>query len=404
MITPDAIIAKAERLYPKAIMAWLRDELATFFPCRLPVNLSLPKDHADAIVGVERLRQSSKESRGHGYRIEYESRRSRTHGLNRFPIAIWIDTMDDLVLLAGTLPEWERLQAATELLRARRPELSKWLVTQSNWKKLLEVADELPGLLDIVDYLVAHPRPNCFARELPIAVSTKLLQSNRRRLAGWLDLALPASAIDHRYGYDAFEPRYGLRYVRPHFLLRILDSRLQSELGLPFDELSLPAESLSQMPVSRVRVVIVENKVNLLTLPSLERTIALGGLGNGVTQLGDIRWLPESSIYYWGDVDAEGYAILDRLRQSLGRVQSLLMTRPTFDSYQHLATPGNGSDLRELSHLDSQERECYEYICRTNQRLEQEHLPLDALLHEISRYPTTTPPAIGSMAGSTFPP
>lgn len=400
MITPDAIIAKAKRLYPKAITAWLRDELATFFPCRIPVNLSLPKDHAAAIVDVEQLRHSSKESRGHGYRIEYESRRSRSYGLNRFPIAIWIDTMDDLVRLAGASPEWETLQAAAQLLRARRPELSKWLITQSNWRKLLEIADDLSGLLDIVDYFVANPRPNCFARELPIAISTKLLQSNRRRLASWLDVALPASAIDHRYGYDAFEPRYGLRYVRPHFLLRILDGNLQSELGLPFDELSLPAEALSRLPVSQVRIVIVENKVNLLTLPALERTIALGGLGNGVTQLGDICWLHENPIYYWGDLDAEGFVILDCLRQLLGRVQSVLMTQAIFDGFQHLATPGNASDLRELTHLNLQERECYEYICRTNQRLEQEHLPLNTLLHEINRFQTPPPPQIESKAKS----
>lgn len=396
MITPDAIIAKGRRMYPKAITAWLRDEIATFFPCRIPANLSLPKDHASAIVEVEQLRQSSKESRGHGYRIEYESRRSRTYGLNQFPIAIWLDTMDDLVCLAGTAQEWATLQAASQLLRARQPELSKWLGTQSNWKKLLEVADDLPGLLDIVDYLVANPRPNRFAREMPIAVSTKLLQSNRRRLASWLDRLLPPSAIDHRYGYDAFEPRYGLRYARPHFLIRILDGALQSQLGLPFDELSLPAESLSKLPVTGARIVIVENKVNLLTLPALERTIALGGLGNGVTQLGDIRWLRENPVYYWGDLDAEGFVILDRLRQLLGRVQSVLMTQAIVNAFQHLATPGNASDPRELTHLNAEEQECYEYVCRTNQRLEQEHLPLNILLDEIRRF--EAPPEIESIA------
>lgn len=385
MITPDAIIAKAKRLYPKAIDAWLRGEIADFFPCRVPVNLSLAKDHASAIDQVEILRQSSKESRGYGYTIEYEMRRSRTYGLNRFPVSILIDTMDDLVRLAGFTQEWETLQAGAGMLRGRLPELSKWLVGASNWKKLLDVVNDLPGLLDIVDYLILHPRPNCFARELPIAVSTKLLQSNRRLLASWLDLLLPPSAIDHRYGYDAFEPRYGLRYVRPHFLLRILDSELQLELGLPFDELSLPAESLSRLPVRDTRILIVENKVNLLTLPALERTIVLGGLGNGVTQLGDIHWLHENPIYYWGDLDAEGFTILDRLRQSIGRVQSLLMTQSIVDTFQDLATPGNASDPRELLHLSREERECYEELCRTNQRIEQEHLPIDLLAHEIKR-------------------
>ena len=161
MITPDAIIAKASRIYPKAIEAWLQDQQESFFPCRIPVNLALSKALAVAVDEVAQLRRASKETVGYGYRIEYESRRSRTHGLNDFPVAIWIDTMNDLVRLIGASDEWATLQDATRLLRSRRPELSKWLVTSSNWRKLLEVASDLSGLLDIVDYLVAHPRPNC---------------------------------------------------------------------------------------------------------------------------------------------------------------------------------------------------------------------------------------------------
>jgi len=380
MITPNAIIAKAMRIYPKAVEVCLNGNQAQFFPCRVSVNLSLSNDIAVAVVEVEQLRQSSNEMRGYGYRLEYESRRSRTHGLNRFPVAIWIDTMDDLVRLTGMNHEWETLCVAMELLRARRPELLQWVVTSSNWRNLLEVAGDLPGLLDIVDYLVAHPRPDCFARELPIAVSTKLLQPNRRRLASWLDILLPASAIDHRYGYENFEPRYGLRYVRPHFLLRVLDSDLQSELGLPFDELSLPADSLSTLPVNQVQVLIVENKVNLLSLPALKRTVALGGLGNGVIQLGDIRWMRHNPIFYWGDLDTEGFEILDRLRQTLGHVQSLLMNQATFAVFQHLATQGNAANAKVLDFLTAEERECYEYLCINQQRIEQEHLPTDVLL------------------------
>ncbi len=211
------------------------------------------------------------------------------------------------------------------------------------------------------------------------------MEANRRRLAGWLDLVLPPSAIDPRYGYDTFEARYGLRYARPHFLLRVLDTELLSELGLPFDELSLPAQSLSQLPVISARVLIIENKVNLLTLPKLSRTIALGGLGNGVTQLSDVRWLHENPVYYWGDLDADGFVILDRLRQVIGQVQSLLMYQETLNEYQYLATSGNGVEVKELSHLDSDERACYERLCSEDRRIEQEHLPMELLTQAIGR-------------------
>lgn len=396
MITPDAIIAKASRIYPKAIDAWLQDHQDSFFPYRIPVNLALSEDLAVAVDEVAQLRRSSKESRGYGYRIEYESRRSRTYGLNNFPVAIWIDTMNDLVRLIEMSSEWETLQDATRLLRTRRPELAKWLVASSNWRRLLDVASDLSGLLDIVDYLVAHPRPDCFAREIPIAVSTKLLQANRRRLASWLDLILPSSAIDHRYGYEDFEPRYGLRYARPHFLLRVLDDDLRVELGLPFDELSLPAESLSKLPVRQISILIVENKVNLLTLPSLRRTIALGGLGNGVTQLGNIRWIHENPIRYWGDLDTEGFEILDRLRQTLPGVQSVLMDQTTIEAFQHLATQGNASSVRMLSFLTKEERVCYETLCDSQQRIEQEHLPIEVLLNALKHNSDGGPDASAS--------
>lgn len=383
MITPDAIVDRAKRVYPKVVQAWLAGNLAEFFPYRIPANLSLAKNHATAIAEVQRLRQSSKQTRGHGYSVEYASRRSRTYGLNQFPIAIWIETLDDLLQLTDTSQEWETLQRAVTTLRTRQPKLGPWVSRQANWRKLLEVADVLDGLLDIVDFFQTHPRPDCFAREMPISVSTKLLEAHRRRLAGWLDLVLPPDAIDHRYGYDAFEPRYGLRYARPHFLLRVLDTNFQAALGLAFNELSLPAESISQLPVADARVLVVENKINLLALPAMERTIALGGLGNGVTQLSDIAWLHENPVYYWGDLDAEGFVILDRLRQWAPHVKSILMNPSALDEFQRLATSGNGSEPQELENLTSNERECYVTICQTNRRIEQEHIGTEALLRAI---------------------
>jgi hypothetical protein len=61
-------------------------------------------------------------------------------------------------------------------------------------------------------------------------------------------------------------------------------------------------------------VLIVENKVNLLTLPRLPGTLAIGGLGNAVMLLRYCAWLGSVSITYWGDIDVQGFEILSRLR------------------------------------------------------------------------------------------
>lgn len=383
MITPAEIRTKAKRLYPKAVAAWIADEENALFPKRIPANLKLASELPATIRQVETLRSEAKEKRGFGYRIAWQERRDRRLGLNRFPEAIFLDSLDDLVRLINRQREFATLASAVTKLRHAQPELENWLRESTHWKDLLTVAPELDGLLAVVVYFQEHPRPDCFARELPLAISTKLVEQNRKVLTEWLDRLLPPDVIDFRYSHRQFEPRYGLRYVRPHFLLRILDPSLQRELELPFDELSLPAESLSQLPVRGARVFVVENKLNLLTLPSVARSLALGGLGHGVTQLADVHWLHETPIAYWGDLDVEGFEILSRLRQRFPHIRSLLMDQRTLDQFEHLAIPGNPVNREPPAHLTTEETEVCQSLIHRQLRLEQERVPQSEVIEAI---------------------
>ncbi|MFG0265424.1 MAG: DUF3322 domain-containing protein, partial [Rhodopirellula sp. JB055] len=191
MITSEQIRDKARRLFGKAVKAWLNNELDAFFPHRIPANLTPSKDLSTAISEVESLREHCKQTIGSGYRIEWRSRRSRTHGRNEFPDAIFVDTMDDLVEMIDRSSDWKSLQLAVAKIRDQQPRLDDWLRTGTNWKLILELSDVLPDLLRILDHMLLHPRSDCFARELPVPVSTKLIEQHRRRLAIWLDLLLP---------------------------------------------------------------------------------------------------------------------------------------------------------------------------------------------------------------------
>ncbi len=372
MITPEQIREKASRLYGKAIAAWLADE--SFFPRRVPVDLKVPTDLAQAVAAVQRLRQHSKEQRRDGYRIEWESRRSRSHGQNDFPKAIVLDSMNDLCGLIGASPTWTLLQTQVATLRLRLPSLDRWLREPGNWRKLLEVDDALDGLVSLTRYFVAHPRPGVFARQIPVA-SSKLLENHKSLLGDWLDRLLPAEAIDPRYDATQFEARYGLRYARPHFLVRSLDRAMGQRIGLPFDECSLPAETLSRLEIGDADVYIVENKISVLTMPQRPNSLVLGGLGNGVTQLVEIAWLHDRSVYYWGDFDAAGFEILSRLRGLLPDVRSWRMNTETLTRYRALATHITKIDPRTGLHLTDDERAGYEFVCQNGLRIEQEHLP-----------------------------
>jgi hypothetical protein len=46
---------------------------------------------------------------------------------------------------------------------------------------------------------------------------------------------------------------------------------------------------------------------------------------------------------------------------------------------------GNASEPKELARLNAEELACYENLCRSSRRLEQEHLPIEVLVLEIDR-------------------
>lgn len=373
MITPSQIKEKAKRLYPTFVKAWLAGD--QFFPRRVPADVKLPNDLADAKRAVELLRTSAKQSRGHGYSIVWESRKSRSHGLNEFPNAINIETRSDLLLLAEATKEFAVLETAVATLRSRRPDLEVWLQQSTHWKDLLSVAGHLDDVLLVTQYLLDHPRPDCFAREIPLPVSTKLIEENKKLLSAWLDLLLPADQIDFHFDRDSFEARYGLRYVRHHILLRVLDAELQQQLGLPYPELSLPTDSVDRLRPKDPTVFVVENKINLLTLPRVRGGIAIGGLGKAVSLLRDITWLMDATIYYWGDLDVEGFEMLSQFREMFEQTKSLLMDMETFSSHSDLTIDWPNRPRFTPTRLTEPEQVAYEHLLRHGLRLEQERIP-----------------------------
>jgi hypothetical protein len=183
---------------------------------------------------------------------------------------------------------------------------------------------------------------------------------------------------------EHFERRYGLRYTEPHVLVRFLDPKIQSGAGYPCEELSLPLRELDRLSCPIKLALIVENKVNLLTLPPVNGAIALGGLGNGVTLLRDIHWLQSTPILYWGDIDVEGFAILSSLRSCFPHARSYLMDCATLDRHERLAVCGTGRQPESPAHLTEWEHIAFLHCRKRNVRLEQERIPQRDVVAELS--------------------
>ena len=132
------------------------------------------------------------------------------------------------------------------------------------------------------------------------------------------------------------------------------------------------------------QVVITENEINYLALPTRQGTLAVFGSGYGLQALGDIQWLKQRHVWYWGDIDTHGFAILNELRTRLPHVRSLLMDRGTLLAHEPLWGCESTAANRNLEHLSDEEAELYLDLveCRygDNIRLEQEQIDFEYMV------------------------
>ena len=133
-----------------------------------------------------------------------------------------------------------------------------------------------------------------------------------------------------------------------------------------------------KLPVKRV--FVVENKTNLLTialtLPELEKTIVIFGSGYKVQNLKNTSWFNHVDLFYWGDLDIQGFEILSQFRSYFPQVKSILMDKLTFDRYFE-KDEGTPSKISILLSLTAEEQQLYELLKANNWRLEQEKIPFE---------------------------
>ena len=378
LLNSDEIKAKALRQYSKFLSAWLAGE--NVFPLHIP-GIGVPDDSlAVAQQQVQALKNGSKDSLGHGYTIEWQERNSRHYGRNLFPDRVVFETRDDFLRFIGRQREFKEYAAAVDCIRHRQPRLESWL--QSNRAALIANLKAVGSLLDVVAYLQQNPRPGLFAREIPLSVDTKFIEQNAGLLDQWLNLVLAPETIrvDERH----FERRFGLRYAEPQVLLRFLDSTLQQATGSPWRECSIPLHTLAESPIDAKRVIIVENKINLLTLPVMSESITMGGLGNAIVDLTYVTWLADRVLWYWGDLDVEGFEILSRLRIRFPRTRSFLMDASTVHRWKdNLAVPGSKRQPTVPPLLTEAETTAFNLCAADNLRIEQERIPQTAVIETL---------------------
>jgi hypothetical protein len=295
---------------------------------------------------------------------------SRRWGKQRLPERVTFADEHSYLRTLGKAKEAARFRDNLELTRRRCATLISFL--RDRPLEVVEFAESWPGLVEVCCYLQLHPRPNLYARELPLSVDTKFVEHHQSVLTRLLKIALPKDAVVET---GRFEEQFGLRFDEPQVRVRLLDESLRTQLSMAFDDFSIPIQQFQNLGWEKLRVLVSENKMTFLTLPKTPRSIAIWGAGNAAALLHSVSWLADSDLFYWGDIDVQGFEILARLREVFPKTQSMMMDITTMNRFRDLCCPGVISKVQIKQQLTVAEEKAYEIADKSNLRLEQERIP-----------------------------
>ena len=371
---PADLRAQVQKLWDKGL---LLNSASAAFPMRLrlasPTSIELTERFDEVRAWNAQLRQGAAP-----LRIVEREFRHRVLGSNALPSEVWLDSASDALALLGKQKEARRFADLVQTTQARQAALLPWL----DKRPLIALAlvDSWPRLLDLVSWLRAHPRPDIYLRQVDVpGVDSKFLESNRGVLAELFDLALPAEAIDFSAsGASQFCRRYGFKDKPLRIRFRLLDARQGLLPGSVEQDIGLTQAAFAQLNPPASRVFITENEVNFLAFPPLLDSLVIFGAGYGFDVMKSAHWLQQRRVYYWGDIDTHGFAILDQLRARLPHARSLLMDAATLMAHESHWGDERQPESRDLPRLNAAELGVYNTLrdnrLRPHLRLEQERI------------------------------
>jgi hypothetical protein len=389
--TPADLRAQVQRLWERGelLRAAVTDTVS--WPLRLSLKPPSAADLSDRFEAVRDWVRAMADTPQ--VRIEWREWNHRVQGTQQLPASVWLDTLQDALVFIGKARQAQCFVALWQQTEAVQSTLLAWLLRRP--LQALELADRWDRMLAVVAWLQAHPRPAVYLRQVDIpGVDSKFIEAHRGVLAELLDLALTAEAIERgATGVAQFARRFGFLDKPLRIRFRLLDPSLSSLpgcAGLP--DITLDAASFATLAWPVQRVFITENETNFLAFPSVAKAIVVFGAGYGWDALARAAWLEHCRMFYWGDIDTHGFAILDQLRGRFPTVASLLMDRETLLAHRlHWGEEPDPARL-DLARLTPEEAAVYDDLRfdrhQPRLRLEQERVDFGWLCDRLARIPS----------------
>lgn len=388
--TPADIVEQVERLWASGRLLGAAVSGEALFPRRLslkkPDRKAMAERFGEVRGWIQTLENASKAQRSFGYDIVWDEINHRQLGRNRVPAWVIIPTERDALRLIAKDKAAERFRQLAQATLTQFPELRDWLARRP--LTALDHAEDWARLMSVVSWFRDHPRSGLYLRQIDIpGVDTKFIEKRKGLLSELIGLAMDAeSGIEPSATAGNFELRHGLLAKPALVRFRVLDPLL-AIAGVT--DLSVPISEFSGLNISPTRIFVTENEINGLAFPATPGGIVIFGLGYSVDLLSGVRWLRDPPVYYWGDIDTHGFAMLNRLRAAVPDAQSLLMDRSTLETHRSLWGVELSQFSGDLPCLSDDESALYDDLrfdrLGRRVRLEQERVPYNWVKAALSR-------------------
>lgn len=382
--SPNDILAVAKKKYGTAHKDWLIG--GGQWP--LTIRLGSPTER-EAVSQVTAVRAwvSQWEAQQLGVTVDWEQRTWPRLGTQRLPAQVWLDSPEAVAQLVGESRRWATAKARYVQMCSCWPVFAGSTVLARYFEELSDYSeDDFNRLTRLLTWLLENPDSQCYVRQLPIpGLDTKWIGGGSRKGLVTDLMRVLQNAPDAQ----DFHEVCGLRKTAHRIRMRVLCPRLRQLVG-GLADIEAPLADLCALPLRPSRVLVVENQETGVALPDLPGTVVFMRLGNAVNVLGDVPWLRETPVTYWGDLDTYGFAILARARKALPHAQSLLMDEATLLNHQALwVDEPKQTAAAELSYLTPEEQFVYAGLLAQTWgprvRLEQERLVWPEVLLALER-------------------
>lgn len=365
-VLPDAAQARAAR----QVRSKERELLAgDFAGLSIPLH---PPTAAKAAADIDATREFIRQWQDHPL-VETAVRNWSGVGLGKqlVPVRLHLNTIDELVDVADCRQEWEVLCRRRDLLIEGGASLAAVVQALPQWRNVAD--DELRRVGHVVDWFVAHPDSGLLPRAVAVeGVHSKWLEGHR-------------ALVEHLVS-DRRPEGTDLGLTSPEARVRLRFHPDEAPGGLT--DVELPLSSLEGLPTPQV-VLMVENLESFLALPTQPRRVWAWGAGYRAVDVAGHAYFQRAPLLYWGDLDSDGFAILDGVRHRVPDARSVLMSPKDVDRWIHLGVPDRAFQVRSYPHLTESESAALDALITAGQlRIEQERIQFDvavAAVDEVCR-------------------